>query len=320
MPSTVLAPVVLFVYNRPQHTAQCLAALASNDLAEKTNLIIYADGIKKDSDAPKVAEVRKLIRQNFPFQSIKIIESIENKGLMQSIIDGVTEVIGQYGKVIVLEDDLICAKGFLRYMNDALDLYENEPHVMHISGYMFPVFKKLPETLFYQSTSCWSWATWKNRWQYFNPDAQDLYNKLQESGKMYGFDLDGSNQLKPQLEMNIQNKRHTWAVKWEASVYLRGGLCLHPGKSLVRNIGHEGSGSSFDYSGILATQALTDYIKVEKIPLKQNLTLRNRMKLYYALDGNISKKRIFYYYLKKYTFHLLPNTWKNSIKQFQKNK
>jgi hypothetical protein len=312
----MLAPVVLFVYNRPSHTQKCLEALANNDLATQTQLIIYADAPKRETDIEKVQEVRQIIRQKLPFQSVEIREAKENKGLMNSIINGVTEVVNQYGKIIVLEDDLIASKGFLTYMNDALNFYEQEQKVMHISGYMFPIRKKLAnETVFYQSTSCWSWATWKNRWQFFNPNAQDLYNQLTDSGKMYRFDLDGSNQFKSQLEMNIIGKRHTWAIKWEASVHLQGGLCLHPTQSMVRNIGHEGSGSSFDQAGMLEKQILRDYTKVTTIPLQENTTLREQMKLYYALDGDMRNSKILSYYLKKYSFHLLPKDLKDNLKR-----
>jgi hypothetical protein len=262
-----------------------------------------------------------------PFKSVEIIESAQNKGLMASIIDGVTEVVNRYGKIIVLEDDLLTSKGFLTYMNDALNLYENETKVMHISGYMFPIRnfsdgffdnlfgnilgklfdynfeKNIHETVFYQSTSCWSWATWKNRWEFYNPNALDLYNQLNESGKMYRFDLDGSNQFKSQLEMNISGKRLTWSIKWEASVHLQNGLCLHPTETMVRNIGHEGSGSSFDNSGLLATQNLRNYTKVTAIPLVENEELRKKMKLYYILDGEMTTKKMLFYYLKKYILY-----------------
>ena len=323
----MLAPVILFVYNRPFHTSQSLQALALNDLAQDTKLIIYADGINKEADSKNVQEVRKIIRQKMPFKSVEIIESDNNKGLMNSIIDGVTETINQYEKVIVLEDDLLTSKGFLNYMNDALNFYEKEQKVMHISGYMFPVrnlfdslfnnfvgkiidydfAKNISETVFYQSTSCWSWATWKDRWNFYNPNAEDLYKKLNESGKMYRFDLDGSNQFKSQLEMNISKKRLTWSIKWEASVHLEGGLCLHPTQTMVKNIGHEGSGSSFDSSGLLATQNLRNYTKVAAIPLIENQKLREQMKLYYALDGKMTTKRILFYYLKKYLLHNLKS-------------
>jgi hypothetical protein len=312
---TNLSPVVLFVYNRPQHTQACLDALAKNDLATETDLFVFSDAPKNEQDWDKVNEVRRLFRQNLPFKNIYLFEATENKGLMTSIIEGVTKIVNQYEKIIVLEDDLITSKGFLAYMNDALNFYENVPQVMHISGYMFPIQKKLPhETVFYQSTSCWSWATWKNRWQFFNPDATDLYQKLIATNKMFRFDLDDSNQFKSQLEMNITGKRYTWAIKWEASVHLQGGLCLHPTQTMVRNIGHEGSGNSFDKSGLLATQSLRNYTKVEPIPLQESQTLREAMKLYYALDGDMRKRKQFLYYLKKYTFHKLPKTWKNKIR------
>ncbi len=312
----MLAPVVLFVYNRPFHTQQTLLALSQNDWATQSTLIIYADGAKnKDSEA-KVAEVRQLIRQRQWCKEVIIRESEVNKGLTKAILEGVTEVINEYGKAIVLEDDLVTAKGFLKYMNEALDFYENTPQVMHISGYMFPIRQQLPnDTVFYQSTSCWSWATWKDRWQHLRTDAQWLYDELIRTHKMYRFDLDGSNQFKSQLEMNISGRRSTWAIKWEASVHLLGGLCLHPTQTMVRNIGHDGSGSSFDFSGQLHTQNLRTYTRIEPIPLEESTVLRERMKLYYALDGDLRPKKMMWFYFKKYTIHLLPTFLIKAIKK-----
>jgi hypothetical protein len=318
----MLAPIVLFVYNRPFHTQQTLLALSQNDLAMQSTLIIYADGAKnKDSEA-KVAEVRQLIRQRQWCKEVIIRESEVNKGLTKAILEGVTEVINEYGKAIVLEDDLVTSKGFLKYMNEALDFYENTPQVMHISGYMFPIRQKLPnDTVFYQSTSCWSWATWKDRWQHLCTDAQWLYDELIRTNKMYRFDLDGSNQFKSQLEMNISGRRSTWSIKWEASVHLAGGLCLHPTQTMVRNIGHDGSGSSFDFSGQLHTQALRAYTQIKPIPLEESTVLRERMKLYYALDGDLRPKKVMWFYVKKYTIHLfLPTPLIKAIKELLRKK
>ncbi len=122
-------------------------------------------------------------------------------------------------------------------MNDALQVYENEQQVMHISGYMFPVKSRLPQTFFYRQTSCWGWATWKRAWKYYNNNALDLMHKASSLSYFNEIDIDGTNQFVKQLEENISGNLKTWAVKWQFSVFIQNGLCLHPGVSMVQNIG-----------------------------------------------------------------------------------
>lgn len=241
----MLAPIVLFVYNRPWHTQQTLEALLQNELADQSILYIYSDGPKKNDkeNEQKIAAVRNVIRSKQWCKEVRIIESDMNFGLANSIIKGVTEVVNEYGKIIVLEDDIVTSKGFLKYMNTALDLYENEENVFHISGYMFPVKGKLPTTFFYKQTSCWGWGTWANKWKYFEPSANELLKQLIGTKKIETADIDGTNQFLNQLKANIEGKLKTWAVLWHFSVFLKDGLSLHPGKSLIKNIGNDGSGS-----------------------------------------------------------------------------
>lgn len=148
-----MAPVVLFVYNRPMHTEQTLEALHQNELADESILYIYADGPKGNltKDAiEKIIRTRRVIRKKKWCKEVHIIESTHNKGLADSIISGVTDTVNRYGKAIVLEDDVVTSKGFLRYMNDALVMYEHDAGAMHISGFI-PYTRgaaALPETFF----------------------------------------------------------------------------------------------------------------------------------------------------------------------------
>ena len=182
-----LAPIVLFVYNRPWHTQQTLDALAKNTLALESELIVFCDGPKEglvSSSLELIEKTRKIVKGESRFRSVQVIESKENKGLADSIIKGVTEVVNKYGKIIVLEDDLVTSPGFLSYMNDALDVYEKENKVMHVSGYMYPVKSILPETFFIKPTSCWGWGTWKRAWDYFEKDVE---NQIKSIDKMKGW-------------------------------------------------------------------------------------------------------------------------------------
>jgi len=237
-----LAPIVIFVYNRLDHTRQTVEALQKNELANESNLFIFSDAPKKLETAVAVCNVRKYLKTITGFRSVSIIERDRNLGLANSVIDGITQLCAEHGRVIVLEDDLVVSPVFLNYMNTALERYFNAPKVMQISGNMFPVSQpeRLPETFFCRATTTWGWATWDRAWEKFEPNAQKLVSEIINRKMRKEFDMGGEHF---QMLLNQKNGAiDSWGIRWYASVFLAGGLCLHPSKSLVRNIGHDGSG------------------------------------------------------------------------------
>jgi len=77
-------------------------------------------------------------------------------------------LLNEYGKIIVLEDDLLTSPYFLKFMNEALEYYKNEKKVWHISGWNYPINNEgLDDVFFWRTMNCWGWATWADRWQYF---------------------------------------------------------------------------------------------------------------------------------------------------------
>ena len=238
------APIALFVYNRPEHTRRTLKYLQDNLLAADSRLFVFSDAAKQTADEDLVQQVRTLIKQTRGFKSVKLIERQQNMGLARSIITGVTQLVNEYGKVIAFEDDLLASPHTLTYFNEALNKYEPEDKVMQIAAYMFPIkpTQPLPETFFLRSVSSWGWATWKRAWQYFETDINRLYEQFNEDN-IYRFTVDGTmrnywNQL---LDFKA-GKNDSWAIRWHASVFLHNGLVLYPAKSLIENIGHDGSG------------------------------------------------------------------------------
>ena len=147
------APVVLFVYNRLDHTMNVIESLANNLLAKETDLYVFSDAAKTEKGLDVVNAVREYIRKTDwreNFQKVTIVEAKQNKGLAKSIIGGVTEILEKYGKVIVVEDDLVLSPYFLQYMNGALDYYKDVEDVWSISGYSFPMksLKNYPHDVF----------------------------------------------------------------------------------------------------------------------------------------------------------------------------
>ncbi len=239
------APIVLFVYNRPAHVRQTVQALRENDIANESELFIYSDGPKDDPHSKaKVADVRNFIKTITGFRTITIVASEQNKGLADSIIQGVTEIVSLYGRVIVLEDDLVVAPCFLRFMNEALDEYESVPQVMQISGHMFAVkIKAETDAVFLPFVTSWGWASWKRAWDHFDPSMSG-YEKIKHDTQLrYRFDLEGAYNYFAMLEGQLHGKVDSWAIRWYLSVFLKNGLTLYPITSFIRNIGFDGSGT-----------------------------------------------------------------------------
>jgi len=238
------APVVIFTYNRPRHTAETLRALAANTLAKQTPLIVYSDAPKSEADLPQVEHTRLLHKDITGFNSVAIYERERNFGLADSITDGVTTTVHEYGRAIVLEDDIVTSPHFLEYMNTALVRYEHEERVMHIAAHIPQISPDyLPESFFLRLSSCWGWATWARAWRHFHRQGQKFIKSFTPEDIRL-FNLDGAYDYWRQLLANENGALRTWAVYWYACVFSLGGLCLHPRQSLVQNIGFDGSGEN----------------------------------------------------------------------------
>lgn len=275
-----LAPIILFAYNRKDHLEKTITALKQNALAIETNLFIFSDGPKIPSDE-KVSEVRKFIKTISGFKTIEITEAEKNKGLASSIVEGVTRIINKYGKAIILEDDVITSPYFLDYMNQSLDLYENDEQVMHISGYMFPIDgTKLDEAFFLKPTSCWGWATWKRAWTHFSNNIQEIEKKM-TGAKKREFNMDGSHDYYSQIRLNKEKKIKTWAIFWYASCFLNNGLSLHPKKSFCHNIGIDGSGTNCAPDEVFDVQLNQTKPDLKRIGIQENLEARKQLINFY---------------------------------------
>ena len=237
-----LSPIVLFVYNRLWHTRQTVEALQKNELAKDSELFIYSDAPKDKEAEKQVKDVRNYIKTINGFKKITIIEREKNYGLAKNIIYGVTEIINEYGKIIVLEDDLVTSPYFLKFMNDALDFYKHEDKVWHISGWNYPIDSNgLGDVFLWRLMNCWGWATWANRWKYYEKDVDKLVTSFTKKD-IKKFNLDGVENFWGQVLANKEGKIDTWAIFWYATIFKHNGLCLNPSKTFVKNIGHDGSG------------------------------------------------------------------------------
>ena len=287
------APILLFTYNRLAHTRRCVEALLKNSLATESELFIYSDGAKDDTQQAAVNEVRNYIHNIRGFKQITITERKENWGLARNIIDGVTTQVNRYGKVIVLEDDLVVAPHFLQFMNDALETYKDEPKVGHIQACDFTQDPTLPDTFLIKWTGSWGWGTWDRAWKHFNPNGQELLQELEERKLTYTFDFNGKYGYTRMLRRQIAGKNHSWAIRWNASLFLKGILSLNVGRSLVQNEGFDGSGTHCGGGGLYASTLHLDRLPVTPIsPIEENTKARQAYVRYYARTNSFWAKAI----------------------------
>lgn len=282
-----LAPITLFVYNRLEHTRKTVEALQKNELAIESDLIVFSDGFKKSPESQSgVLAVREYLKTISGFKSVKVIERLENFGLAKSIISGVTEIVDQYGKIIVLEDDLITSPYFLRYLNSGLNVYEKEDKVISIHGYMYPINIELPDTSFIKGADCWGWATWKRGWDLFEADGQKLLNELKAKKLTKEFDFNFSYPYIQMLKMQIKGLNNSWAIRWYASAFVKNKLTLYPKKSLVYQIGFDRSGTHGGKNNMFKVKLYNEQIDLQKIEIKENLVTRHAIENFFRFFPN----------------------------------
>jgi len=274
---STITPIALFAYNRPEHLRATVDALRNNVEASNSPLYVFSDAAKNAGSAEAVRQVRDYLRHIDGFGEVHIVRRTENFGLARSIIEGVTRVCEKHGRAIVLEDDIVVSPHFLKYMNEGLDRYEDDHRVISIHGYQYPVRAALPETFFMRGADCWGWATWMRGWALFEQDGQRLLNKLMERRLSTYFDYDGAYPYTKMLRQQIKGENDSWAIRWHASAFLLNMLTLCPGRSLVQNIGTDGSGvhcaSTTEFSGGVAQGP----VDVREIPVEENVAARREI-------------------------------------------
>jgi hypothetical protein len=298
MPGTS-APIAFFAFNRPQHTARTLAALAANAEATNTDLHVFIDGARNDSEKSTVAEVIQIAEATSGFRSIHIETSDTNKGLYRSITDGVSAVVSKVGRVIVVEDDILVSPHFLTYMNEALEHFEAEPKVGSIHGYSPPI-ANLPNYFFLRGADCWGWATWSDRWALFDADASNLLRKLVSQRLLPEFCASHGSRSLLHLVRRVRKRNQSWAILWHASLFLAERYTLHPGKSFVQNIGHDGSGFHSMATEVFAAPLATEYTGVQNLQIEQDETVAHALSAFMDGDGQRPKPVINRWLLAKY--------------------
>lgn len=288
---TRYAPVALFVYNRLEYAQRTISYLKRNQLAQETNLYIFSDAPKSADQEKKVNKVREYIESVDGFKSLQIIEAEKNRGLANSIISGVTYLLEQYDKIIVLEDDILTAPQFLNYMNEALEFYKDYSQIWSITGYNYPIkiSKKYDKSIYFSyRASSWGWATWKDRWDTVDWKIKD-YDRYRMSLKKIRHFCRGGSDLHKMLSYQMKGKIDSWAIRWCYNQSMQNKYTVYPVDSFVSNIGTDGSGTHCDPTSARFNVQIKNNYQYE---FEKNIILNKRLLNVFKknLDRSIVRK------------------------------
>lgn len=272
---TNIAPIAVFGYNRVEKLKACVAALEKCEYATQSELFVFADGPRGDKDRDKVLQVQEWVREYassfHAFKSVTARVRDVNAGLAVSIISGVTELMEKYGKVIVVEDDLLVSPYFLRYMNEGLEFYKDDENVWAMAsyGYDLKALRSYKHDVYagYRASS-WGWASWADRWDTVDWDVSD-YDVLMRDKSAQKLFCRGGGDLLTYLTMQMEGKMDSWAIRWNYAASKQDKLTIYPRRGLVSNRGFDGSGThntgKSGYADVLYLPENGYDIKLEKV-------------------------------------------------------
>jgi hypothetical protein len=287
------APIAIFAYNRLDVLKKTLKFLKKNLIFNKSKIIFFIDGPKNNKDKKDVNIVREFLLKNSKTINAQIISKKKNIGLTNSITRGLDLIFKTYDKCIILEDDILVSKDFLRVMNFYLNYYKKDKHIASIEGYMYPIkFKKnIPNTFFLKGTGCWGWSTWRRAWIKNKKNKNFLLKKLNNLSQK---NIQNFNYFESYNYYKMLKNKNTWAIKWYASNYINNNYTLFFKHSLVKNIGFgkKSTNTTLDYNlNVKKFKKLNYYYKPKTISenivakieiskyLKNTFNYYNKMKL-----------------------------------------
>jgi hypothetical protein len=217
------------------------------------------------------------------FKAVNLVYREKNYGLSKNLTEGISTVLGLHDAVVVLEDDMVTSPMFLQFVQGALEYYRDEPRVASICGYCYPLKHPVPETFFIRGADCWGWGTWRDRWRYYNPDGRELLSQLERRELVRAFNFGHGTDFAHLLRQQVAGHNDSWAIRWHASCFLNNLLTLYPARSLVQNIGQDGTGTHMrEASSVYTVRLSAAPVRIGGIPIQENEDAREAFREFFS--------------------------------------
>jgi len=234
--------IAIFAYDRPVHLKRVLTNVRKNDV---DHLYIFSDGPGGPRDKAKVECVRDVIK-NIDWCRTTTFARETNWGMAESVVSGIERVFDDHDRMIMIEDDCLPAPGFIDYMKKALKKYDGSEAVMSVTGYVPPIEipKEYPYDAFFSYRSnTWGWGTWHSAWEHYERKSLSRDGFSQRKMEIKDLCKKSGRDIIPMLQQQFDGEIDSYHVWWRLEIAKRSGVCLYPTKSLIRNIGHDGTGT-----------------------------------------------------------------------------
>jgi glycosyltransferase involved in cell wall biosynthesis len=274
-------PVAIFCYNRPEHLRRTIDALRQNEGAGESLVYFFSDGPAADKDREAVKAVRAILDDVRGFGEVRIVKNDVNQGLATSVIKGVTKVLAESPACIVMEDDLETSPWFLDFMNKGLAVYADDPAVFSVSGYCPPICVPKDysaEGFRFPRINSWGWGTWRDRWEKVDWEVKDFDRFISDKEAVKQLSHQGKD-LPVMLLKQQTGKIGSWAVRFNQACFRERKTNVYPVKSLVRNIGADGSGTHMDASGKYYTPLCQE--PLQPLPAYENAFISRAFRRFY---------------------------------------
>lgn len=310
--NTILAPVVLFVYSRLEHTKRTMDALKLNKRAVDTELYVFCDAPNPRATKEQLTEIyathEYLKLQNDGFAKINLEISELHRGAGKAIIRGISIVLAKHGKCIILENDMEVEPLFLEYMNNGLEAYKDDKRIYGIAStsykFQLPCWYKKDLFLLTRPQS-WGWATWLDRWQNVDWEVKD-FQEIEVSERLQRSFNVGGNDLYYMLKDQMEGRTDTWDLQWAWHIFKQKGYFVYSRWNFQRNCGFDGSGAHCGNNNqiqrFFAPLYPHENLEIDFTTIKPSSIIINRFRCYYN----------------KYISFIRKKTLKTRIKMFLK--
>lgn len=246
MSGQVMVPVLIVTYDRLEHLIKTITSLRNNIYADQTDLFIASDFQRSGSEANKVAAVRSYLKSIDGFKSVMVFERDKNFGAVENCLSALRVIFNKYDRVIILEDDIVTAPGFLKFINQAFEKYGANERVFSITGYCPPI--EIPSSYQYDAfflgrMSAWGCGMTKDRHTSILEISRKEYDEFVANKKLSrAFVQGGGEDMLVMLKNVAYGSLEAWDVRFMYTQFMKGQYTVYPTQSLVVNIGFDGTG------------------------------------------------------------------------------
>jgi hypothetical protein len=234
----MMAPVVLWLFNRPDLTARVFATIRA---ARPARLFLIADGPRPElaGEAALCAAARAAVQAvDWPCRVERDFSAV-NLGIRGRILSGLDRVFEAVPEAIILEDDTLPDAGFFPYCAELLGRYRDDERVWMIGGYNgLGRWPGESSYFFTRTPAIWGWATWRRAWRQNDPKLERFSPEEREALlRAHAPDAAIAAHLAWRAQRLQDRAIDSWDMPWLLSCLLAGGWCALPRANLVRNIG-----------------------------------------------------------------------------------